>query len=282
MNHKSRRRLVGSSNGSRPNADAPATRQGREPNRPIRRIPSLMVLQAVSSRDPRRFPDPRRDRHFAARSGSNSKRGGFSLFAVGAERSAWSTTVSTMEGSAGVDASLAERFRDRDPDAIREVYRQYGRLVYGVAYRALGNQSFAEEASQQTFLQAWRASATVDASRELGPWLCTIARRAAIDVYRREARRVHDDVTDVAADNPAVMAPPPNIEGISQSWEIRSAVDELPADEREVVRLQHFGGLTHQEIADQLTIPVGTVKSRSHRAHRRLAARLGHLQEVST
>lgn len=185
-----------------------------------------------------------------------------------------------MDGSASVGAPLAERFRDRDPDAIREVYRQYGRSVYGVAYRALGNPSLAEEASQQAFLQAWRASATLDASREMGPWLCTIARRAAIDVYRREARRVHDDVTEVAADNPAVVTPAANIEGISESWEIRTAVDELPDDERDVVRLQHFGGLTHQEIADQLGVPVGTVKSRSFRAHRRLASRLGHLQEV--
>lgn len=191
------------------------------------------------------------------------------------------TNVRRMDPTGAKGSSvLAARFRDQDPDAVREVYRQYGRIVYGVAYRALGNKTLAEEATQQAFLQAWRASATVDAGREIGPWLCTIARRAAIDVYRRESRRMHDDVDDVSPGDAAVITLPPNIEGITEAWEIRAAVAELPDDERDVVRMQHFDGLTHQEIAERLAVPVGTVKSRSFRAHRRLAARLGHLQEV--
>lgn len=209
--------------------------------------------------------------------------------AVGAKRGTPATrrlsprarsSLAMMDGPSGVDVTLAARFRDRDPDAIREVYRAYGKSVYGIAYRALGNKALAEEATQHAFLQAWRASATVDANRELGPWLFTIAKRAAIDAYRREARRVHQDVDDVAPGDPAVVSLPPNIEGITESWEVRAAVAELPPDEREVVRLQHFEGLTHPEIAERVGVPVGTVKSRSFRAHRRLASRLGHLQEV--
>jgi RNA polymerase sigma-70 factor (ECF subfamily) len=60
--------------------------------------------------------------------------------------------------------------------------------------------------------------------------------------------------------------------------EVRRAIDELAPEEREVVRLQHLDGLTHAEIAERLGIPLGTVKSRSYRAHRQLAARLGHLR----
>lgn len=62
-------------------------------------------------------------------------------------------------------------------------------------------------------------------------------------------------------------------------WAVRQAIDELPPDEREIVRLQHLEELTHVEVAERLGLPVGTVKSRSFRAHRRLAARLGHLRE---
>ena len=62
---------------------------------------------------------------------------------------------------------------------------------------------------------------------------------------------------------------------------MRSAVDDLPPDERAVVRLQHLDGLTHAEIAARLGIPIGTVKSRSSRAHRRLAASLGYLRQAS-
>ena len=69
----------------------------------------------------------------------------------------------------------------------------------------------------------------------------------------------------------------PGIEHAWQAWEIRLALDELPVDERAVVRMSHFEEMTHREIAEVLAIPVGTVKSRSHRAHRRLAARWAHL-----
>jgi RNA polymerase sigma-70 factor (ECF subfamily) len=65
--------------------------------------------------------------------------------------------------------------------------------------------------------------------------------------------------------------PPPQLEALWEAYQVRRAVDRLPPDEREVVRLQHFAQLTHVEIAQRLHIPLGTVKSRSHRAHRRLA-----------
>jgi len=178
-------------------------------------------------------------------------------------------------------ASLATRFHDGDPDALRDLYGDYGRSVYGVAYRALGNRALAEEAVQQTFLQAWRAAATVDPTREIGPWLFTIARRVAVDVFRKESRRAHGDFDELADNDPAVVTWTAAIEGMSETWQIRTAVDHLPADEREVVRLQHFDGLTHVEIAARLDVPVGTVKSRSFRAHKRLASTLGHLQEVT-
>ncbi|MBV9196843.1 MAG: hypothetical protein JO168_22120 [Solirubrobacterales bacterium] len=62
-------------------------------------------------------------------------------------------------------------------------------------------------------------------------------------------------------------------------WEVRRAVSELPDDQQDVVRLQHFERLSHDDIATRLGVPVGTVKSRSHRAHRRLAFELGHLRD---
>ena len=185
-----------------------------------------------------------------------------------------------MGGDTTTDVGVVVRFRDGDPEAVREVYRRYGRPVFGVALRALGNPVLAEEVVQQTFLQAWRAAAKVDVDRDLGPWLYTIARRVAIDVYRRESIRTHRDMGD-AAD---VEAPPSrdgHLDGLPLTWEVRRAVDSLPEDERAIVHLQHFMGMTHVEIADQLGLPVGTVKSRSFRAHRRLADGLRHWQERS-
>ena len=83
----------------------------------------------------------------------------------------------------------------------------------------------------------------------------------------------------VAPDDPAVVTAATSAETLYETWEVRNAVGELPDDEREVVRLQHFEGMTHGQIADQLGVAVGTVKSRSFRAHKRLATALGHLKE---
>ena len=170
------------------------------------------------------------------------------------------------------------QFRAGDPDAVRLVYREYGRLVFAVALRSLGQRELAEEATQQTFVQAWRSADTFDPGRELGPWLATIARRVAIDIHRREARRAATSLEGLAPGDPAVVVLPPSAEAIEELNEVRSAIDELPPDEREVIRLQHLEGLTQTEVAERLGIPLGTVKSRSHRAHRHLAARLGHLR----
>jgi RNA polymerase sigma factor (sigma-70 family) len=177
-----------------------------------------------------------------------------------------------------VDRGVRRRFRDGDPEAVRTVYGAYGGLVYAVAYRVLGDRMLAEEATQQAFLRAWRAAGTLDENREMAPWLATIARRVAIDVHRGEARRGGDPLESVPPSDPAVIERPRSVETTYEVWAVREAVAELPAEEREIVRLQHFEGLTQTQIAERLKMPTGTVKSRSFRAHKRLVGRLGHLR----
>jgi len=176
-------------------------------------------------------------------------------------------------------AELAVRFAAGGPGSVAEVYRTYGRLVYTVAYRVLGDASLAEDATQQTFIQAWQNAASFDPSRNLAPWLATIAGRSAIDVYRRNRRhRDHSNLDAVTLTEPGLSSPPPSAEQIYDVWQVRRALDTLSDQDRELIRLQHYRELTHTEIADHLAIPLGTVKSRSFRAHRRLAGLLGHLR----
>ena len=116
-------------------------------------------------------------------------------------------------------------------------------------------------------------------TRELGPWLI-VDRAPGCD--RRVApgggaRRRPDRLG--RARRPGAGHQPESAETIYDVWAVREAVAGLPAEEREIVRLQHFGGLTHGEISEKLDMPIGTVKSRSFRAHKRLAAALGHLRE---
>ncbi|MGH9209729.1 MAG: RNA polymerase sigma factor [Acidimicrobiales bacterium] len=175
------------------------------------------------------------------------------------------------------DHDLVARFVAGDEEAVRGIYDRYARAILTVALRILGNRALAEEAVQTTMLKAWRAAGSFDRSREFAPWLYTIARRVAIDLYRRERRA--EVPAELAEDALAVV--PVSFESTWEAWEVRTALGQLPPDEREVVRLCHFGGMTHREIAERLAVPIGTVKSRSARAHRRLAALLRHVVEVS-
>jgi RNA polymerase sigma factor (sigma-70 family) len=186
----------------------------------------------------------------------------------------------SVVASRRVDQSLVAAFRRREASGVRAMYSQYGRLVYAVAHRVLGQHHLAEEAAQQTFVRAWQAADRIDVERDPAGWLATIAKRVAIDVYRREARRPTSALNDVAADDPALVSLPPDLDALDAVWHVRHAIDALPRDEATVVRLQHLDGLTQSEISEKLGIALGTVKSRSHRAHQKLAALLGHLREV--
>lgn len=174
------------------------------------------------------------------------------------------------------DRILIEAFAARDEDAIREIYRRYGGAVFGIAMMILRDRGHAEEAAQQTFVNAWRAADRVDPDRDIGPWLYTIARRVSIDVYRRESRHATVEIQDRE-----IAVVPPAIEGAWEEWQVRLAVDQLPPNERDILKHVYFLGYTQAETAERLGVALGTVKSRSHRAHRRLADSLHHLQEES-
>jgi RNA polymerase sigma-70 factor (ECF subfamily) len=172
-----------------------------------------------------------------------------------------------------VDREVLERFRAGDESAVKAVYDRFGGPVFALSMSILGDRGLAADATQQTFVKAWRAASTYDPERSFGPWIYAIGRRTAIDIYRKQSRMVPSDDVDV-------MVFPPGLETAWEVFEVRSAVDRLPDEEREVVKLSHFHGLTHVEIAQQLDIPVGTVKSRSHRAHLKLIELLRHVEEV--
>jgi len=174
--------------------------------------------------------------------------------------------------------SVLDAFRRGEHTAVRALYREYGRMVYGVAYHVLGRRDLAEEAVQQTFVQAWQAADRIDVERDPAPWLATIAKRAAIDVFRHEARRPVISLPDVVDNDREVVSSLPDLDAVDAVWQVRRAIDALPPEHAEIVRLQHLDGMTQTAISDKLGIALGTVKSRSHRAHRLLAAQLGHLR----
>jgi len=176
--------------------------------------------------------------------------------------------------------SVGERFRSGDEAALAEVFDEYSGPMMAVASHMLSDRRLAEEAVQQAFVQAWRAAATFEPDRPLGPWLRSIVRRTAVDVWRRERRhqaRSFDEVPPGAL--PSVEAP--SIGAASDIWAVRQAVEALPPASREVIRLAHMEQLTQSEIAARLDVPLGTVKSRTHTAYRQLASALSASYEMS-
>ncbi len=174
--------------------------------------------------------------------------------------------------------TLASRFQQGDESALNEMYRLYSGPMFVTALSLVGDRELAAEAVQQAFVQAWRASSSFDTSRELQPWLYAITRRTAIDAYRR-SRRFAGMVPFAAVSESSLSLDPPSIEAIWQAWQVRRALDQLPQDEHEVLRLAYYNSLTQSEISSHLKVPLGTVKSRTARAQRRMMQLLVHLGE---
>jgi RNA polymerase sigma-70 factor (ECF subfamily) len=167
------------------------------------------------------------------------------------------------------EAEFVAAFRRGDDHAFRRMYAEYGRLVHAVAYHVLGERTLAEEATQLTFVKAWENAHTFGDDRPLAPWLAVIAKRVAIDVWRRERRRSHGPLDELTERHG-----PPMADSVEEVWSIRAALGELSDDAQALLRMQYHEGLSQQDVAERLGIPVGTVKSRTHTAQGRLARAL--------
>ena len=172
---------------------------------------------------------------------------------------------------------LAARFKAGDEDAVREVVGRYSGAIQTVARSMVSSPELQAEVVQQTFVKAWQASGSFDESRDLAPWLYSIARRTAIDVLRREGKPTaggHEQEVDVAVE-------PVSFERTWEKFEVRQALDDLPDPERVVMQLSFLAGMSHEQIAAELDIPIGTVKSRTGRAKKRLLESLAHLRSTA-
>ncbi len=157
------------------------------------------------------------------------------------------------------DAALIARMRAGDQSAMGHLYDRYSGVVYGVALRVLANTTAAEDVVQEIFLQLWRKPDSFDAERgKLGPWLAVIARNRAIDHLRK--RPLEDDIDDLpistGVDLESDSAQKLAIE------KIRGVLAQLPQDQRSLLEMAFFEGMTHSEIAGKTGEPLGTVKTR--------------------
>jgi RNA polymerase sigma-70 factor (ECF subfamily) len=166
------------------------------------------------------------------------------------------------------DEDLLARVGDGDHSAFEQLYQRYARSVLGLALRRLGDRGRAEEAVQETFTSVWRAASSYRPERgPAAPWLYAVARNAISD--RGRARR---EPPAEPPDEPSSEAgPDERAEQSWVSWQVHRALDDLPQQERRLIELAYWGGLSQSEIATLVGIPLGTVKTRTRSALSRLA-----------
>lgn len=177
------------------------------------------------------------------------------------------------------DESLLRLILHRQESALSELYDRYGRLVYSIGLNVLGETRSAEEVTQDVFLRVWERAVTYQPEQgKVVVWLARIARNRAIDLIRR--RNVRPEASSVAWDDLADLhaASDPNVEQsveLSQlRQDVRRAIAQLPPEQKEVLALAYFQGLSHQEIAGRLGQPLGTVKTRLRLAMQKMKALL--------
>ncbi len=167
------------------------------------------------------------------------------------------------------EATLRRRLMARDEQALVELIDLASPWLLGLVQAMLRDQDEAEEVVLEVFATAWdRVGALGDEHEALLPWLLRIARNRAIDRLRRRRRwRLKLDRAEAYGELGADRVGPREVNEAAQpGWHVHEAVHaalgRLPAEQREVVRLAYFEGLTHSEIARRLDIPMGTVKTR--------------------
>jgi len=185
------------------------------------------------------------------------------------------------------DRVLLRRMADGDESALAVLYDGWCERVHTLAFWILKDPDEAEDVVEETFWQAWRTAGRYDSRRGAGStWLIMIARSRALD--RLRARRRWADWT-AAPGNTSVLLektaavsgeiPDAHSERTERQAAVAAALDGLPPEQRRVVELAFFGGLSHSEIAEQMAEPLGTVKTRIRLAMQKLRQRLAFLRE---
>ncbi|MDP9236491.1 MAG: sigma-70 family RNA polymerase sigma factor [Chloroflexota bacterium] len=168
------------------------------------------------------------------------------------------------------DEELMAELANRDLDAFEALYDRYADLVYSVSLRVVGDAHVAQDVTQDVFLRVWRRPERFDLSRgKFMTWLLSVARNRSIDERRSHGRRLRHEALPSTTEEEEVIPSADELDDPAlmtvlsdERKAVRAAMTVLPPEQRLAIQLAYFGGLTQQEIANQLGQPLGTVKTR--------------------
>ncbi len=178
---------------------------------------------------------------------------------------------------------LAERLKRRDPQAMADLYDLYGRVAHALILRIVHDAEIAEDLVQETFLRVWTRAQAFDSERgALGPWLLAVARNRAIDYIRSaDGRMARSSYELVEIENPNLFIDPETgVLAADRMRRIREALARLNPNQRAVIELAYFEGLSQTEMAEKLREPLGTIKTWVRAALKNLRDELGVVASV--
>lgn len=176
------------------------------------------------------------------------------------------------------ETDLVGRLQRRDPQALAELYDRYGRIAYGLIHRVVRNAAAAEDLVQETFLRVWNRVHGFDPAKgTLGPWVLTVARNRAIDYLRSVDGRMAQSAFEIEKmEQPSVFNDfEREIMNIDRVKLLKEAFQKLTPNQREVLELAYYEGLSQTEMAERLKQPLGTVKTWVRTALKTLREQLG-------
>jgi RNA polymerase sigma-70 factor (ECF subfamily) len=176
------------------------------------------------------------------------------------------------------DEDLLTLVERGDADAFEVIYERHSRVAFSLAFRLLGDRSSAEDLVQDAFLAVWRGAASYSAARgSVRNWLLSILHNRGVDRLRTLAAMTRRQEALEHAELQRSDEPDAADLGIGQALagSVREELSSLPGEQFEVLKLAYYGGFTHQEIAEMLELPLGTVKSRMRLGLDRLRRGLG-------
>jgi RNA polymerase sigma-70 factor (ECF subfamily) len=176
------------------------------------------------------------------------------------------------------DEDLMALVEDGEARAFEVIFDRHADAAFSLAYRMCGRRSVAEDVVQDAFVSVWRSGARYDRTRgSVRSWVLGVVHNRAIDAFRRETVRSSRDVRDdrAAEQMAAAERTETEVERRDEAQQVRSALSELPVEQRQVIELAYFGGFSHSQIAEMLELPAGTVKGRMRLGLTRMRIALG-------
>jgi len=176
------------------------------------------------------------------------------------------------------DEELMALVYEGDTRAFEVIFDRHAAVAFSLAYRMCGRRPVAEEIVQEAFMSLWRSTARYDPTRgSVRSWVLRVVHNRAIDAFRRELPSASHDVPDDRMSEvlPARERTDEEVERRTEARLVRTALQDLPRDQRQVIELAYFGGFSHAQIAAALGLPAGTVKGRMRLGLSKLRIALG-------